>query len=147
MITTSSASAFGEAYSILIDGTAQAFFGLGVAVMVFGSAIGAACAVYSLIRHRSAAVMYRQLHQSIGYSILLGLELIVAGDIIHSIVGSPTLEHVAVLGLIVVMRTILSFALRTELEGRWPWQHSHRGCGCQSGSADAGKPTKKLITC
>ena len=65
---------------------------------------------------------YRRLRQDIGRGILLGLEFLVAADIIRTVAVTPTMEGVKVLGLIVVIRTFLSMALQVELEGRWPWQ-------------------------
>jgi uncharacterized membrane protein len=65
---------------------------------------------------------YRQLRQSIGRGILLGLELLVAGDIIRTVAIAPTFASVGVLAVIVVIRTFLSFSLEVELTGHWPWQ-------------------------
>ncbi|MES2657767.1 MAG: DUF1622 domain-containing protein [Verrucomicrobiota bacterium] len=64
-------------------------------------------------------ILYRQ---EIGRSILLGLEFLVAGDILRTVVVAPTMENVKVLGVIVIIRTFLSISLQVELEGRWPWQ-------------------------
>lgn len=58
----------------------------------------------------------------LGRAILTGLELLVAGDIIRTVAIDPTLESVAVLGVIVLIRTFLSFSLEVEIDGRWPWQ-------------------------
>lgn len=66
---------------------------------------------------------YRSLRQSIGRGVLLGLELLVAGDIIRTVAIAPTFTGVGVLGLIVAIRTFLSFSLEVELTGRWPWGH------------------------
>lgn len=65
---------------------------------------------------------YRTYRQDIGRAILLGLEFLVAGDIIRTVVVAPTLDNVLVLGCIVLIRTFLSMSLQLELEGRWPWQ-------------------------
>jgi len=65
---------------------------------------------------------YTRYRQDIGRAILLGLEFLVAGDIIRTVIVAPTLENVLALGLIVIIRTVLSMALQVELEGRWPWQ-------------------------
>lgn len=62
------------------------------------------------------------LRRDLGRGILLGLEFLVAADIIRTVAVEPTLENVAVLGLIVLIRTFLSMALQVELEGHWPWQ-------------------------
>ena len=66
--------------------------------------------------------IYLRYRQEIGRSILLGLEFLVAGDIIRTVVVAPTMENVKVLGVIVIIRTFLSISLQVELEGRWPWQ-------------------------
>ena len=58
----------------------------------------------------------------LGRIILLGLEFLLAGDIIRTVVISPTLEQVGVLSVIVLIRTFLSFTLELEIEGKWPWQ-------------------------
>src|SRR5262245_1065955 len=63
----------------------------------------------------------RYKHQ-MGRSLLLGLEFLVAGDIVRTVALEPTLTNVAVLGLLVFIRTFLSWSLAVEIEGRWPWQ-------------------------
>lgn len=65
---------------------------------------------------------YHQFRQDLGRGILLGLEFLVAADIIRTVAVSPTLDDVLVLGLIVLIRTFLSLSLGVELDGRWPWQ-------------------------
>ncbi len=73
-------------------------------------------------RNRGGGEVYDGYRRGIGKAILLGLELLVAADIIRTVAVAPTLESVAVLGLIVLVRTFLSFSLEVELYGRWPWQ-------------------------
>jgi uncharacterized membrane protein len=68
--------------------------------------------------------LYHGLKVSLGKALLLGLEVLVAADIIHTVALEATLESVLVLGLLVVIRTFLSWALLVEIEGRWPWQHA-----------------------
>ena len=65
------------------------------------------------------------LRSSLGRAILLGLEFLVAADIINTVAVQPTLGSVAVLAGIVAIRTFLSFSLETEIEGRWPWQRGN----------------------
>jgi uncharacterized membrane protein len=65
---------------------------------------------------------YHRLRSALGRSILLGLELLVAADIINTVAIEPTLESLAVLAGIVLIRTFLSLSLEVEIEGRWPWQ-------------------------
>ena len=62
------------------------------------------------------------LRSNFGRSILLGLEFLIAADIINTVAVTPTLQSVIVLGAIVIIRTFLSFSLELEIEGRWPWQ-------------------------
>ena len=64
------------------------------------------------------------MRQDLGRAILLGLEFLVAGDIIRTVSVSPTLDNVIVLGLIIIIRTLLSFSLELELQGQWPWQRN-----------------------
>jgi uncharacterized membrane protein len=77
-----------------------------------------------LFRPAPALGPYRQFRQDLGRGILLGLEFLVAADIIRTVAVTPTLESVLVLGLIVVIRTFLSLALQMEVEGRLPWQRA-----------------------
>ena len=91
----------------------------GVLVVVLGI-IAAVWRV--LLRPASSLGRYRQFRQDLGRGILLGLEFLVAADIIRTVAVTPTLESVLVLGLIVIIRTFLSLALQMEVEGRLPWQ-------------------------
>jgi len=84
------------------------------------SATGRYCAAQSA-RTRQPDV-YRRFRRQLGRSILLGLELLVAADIIRTVAVTPTLDSVLVLALIVAIRTFLSFSLELEITGRWPWQ-------------------------
>jgi uncharacterized membrane protein len=94
----------------------------GVLVIVIGLVV-AACRFVST--GGRAANSYRELRQDIGRGILLGLELLVAADIIRTVAIDPTIESVLVLAVIVLIRTFLSMALQVELEGRWPWQREN----------------------
>ena len=84
-------------------------------------------ALYSLIKFlifipKKKADNYFQLRQGLGKSILLGLEILIAADIMATVVTDPTMKSVVILGLIVLIRTFLSMSLQVELEGRFPWQ-------------------------
>lgn len=70
---------------------------------------------------------YRELKIRLGRALLLGLEILVAADIVRTVALEATLQSVAVLGLLVLIRTFLSWALVVEIEGRWPWQPSRGG--------------------
>jgi uncharacterized membrane protein len=72
---------------------------------------------------------YEQYKGRLGRSLLLGLEILVAADIVRTVALDATLESVIVLGLLVVIRTFLSWSLVVEIEGRWPWQQAHTALG------------------
>ena len=80
-------------------------------------------ATHSDVRDR----YYEQLKVSLGKSLLLGLEILVAADVVRTVALEATLESVVVLGLLVLIRTFLSWALVVEIEGRWPWQPPREG--------------------
>jgi uncharacterized membrane protein len=65
---------------------------------------------------------YESYKHEMGRSLLLGLEFLVAGDVVRTVALEPTLNNVAVLGLLVLIRTFLGWSLAVEIEGRWPWQ-------------------------
>lgn len=95
---------------------------VGVLAIAGGVVFVAVLAVRDATRRPPPRELYRTFRQRLGRAILLGLELLVAADIIRTVAVTPTLESVAVLGGIVLVRTFLSFSLEVELEGRWPWQ-------------------------
>lgn len=72
---------------------------------------------------------YQRYRQDLGRAILLGLEVLVAADIVRTVAFTPTMASVSVLALIVAIRTFLSWSLTLELEGRWPWQRETRRTG------------------
>ncbi len=99
---------------------------IGLALDGVGVLIVALGAVVALLRGLVATTdpytaRYRRVREDLGRAILLGLEWLIAGDIIRSVVVDPTLLNVGVLGIIVVIRTFLSMTLQLEVEGRWPW--------------------------
>lgn len=104
---------------------------VGIVVILAGIAYSAIRFARGVAR-RAGSNPYRQLRSDLGRSILLGLELLVAGDIINTVAVEPTLGSLAVLAGIVLIRTFLSFSLEVEIEGRWPWQ-SRRGPAREEG--------------
>lgn len=96
----------------------------GIAVIIGGGALATGVFLYLLVQRHMFQETYRSYRQNLGRAILLGLELLVAADIIRTVAVDPTLQSVAALGLIVLIRTFLSFSLEVEINGRWPWQHS-----------------------
>jgi uncharacterized membrane protein len=93
----------------------------GVAVMLLGALFACAAAVAAILRRQPSSLWYVALRQRLGRAILLGLEFLVAADIIRSVAVDPTFTSIGVLALLVVVRTFLSWSLEVEIEGRWPW--------------------------
>jgi len=114
-------------YTIELIGSA--FELAGVAVLVIGSVLAFVRSIVSFIRHRDGPAAYRHLRLYLGRSIVVGLELLIAADIVRSVAIDPTFTSVGVLGLIVLVRTFLSWSLEVEINGEWPWQRYrlHKG--------------------
>ena len=111
-----------ETIKFYIDYVAKIMESIGVLTIFFGSVI--ALAKYILKVNSNTPVTYKDLRQNVGKSILLGLEILIAADIIATVVTDPTLMSVSILGLIVLIRTFLSLSLQVELEGKFPWQNT-----------------------
>lgn len=99
-----------------------------LAVVIIISAIVIATASYLAVisARRADQTTYTQFRHGVGRALLLGLEILVAADIIRTVVLEPTLRNVLVLGLLVLIRTFLSWSLVLEIEERWPWQAARR---------------------
>ena len=96
--------------------------GAGVVIVVVGLAIASAIFLSRVFRRQELDKDYRAYRQGLGRAILLGLEFLVAADIIRTVAVSPSFRGAGVLAVIVVIRTFLSMALQVEIDGRWPWQ-------------------------
>lgn len=93
---------------------------LAVLVIVISILLGTAKYLLSVDRRRGEA--YRSYKERLTKALLLGLEFLVAADIVRTVAIAPTLTNVAILGGLVMVRTVLSWSLLVEMEGRWPWQ-------------------------
>lgn len=107
--------------SALLEHIGTAVDVVGVGVMVAGAVLATFIAVTARFRKPSTAV-YEPYRRNLGRSILLGLEFLVAADIIKTVAVTPTFTSVGVLALIVLIRTFLSWSLQLEIDGHWPWQ-------------------------
>lgn len=103
----------------------------GVAAIVLGGVAATVAFLAAVLRKTDFNNAYTNYRRDLGRAILLGLEFLVAGDIIATILIKPTLEAAAALGVIVLIRTFLSFSLETEIEGRFPWRAAESGGGDQ----------------
>lgn len=107
-----------------MDHVAKAFEALGAAVLVLGLLLSLALAGRVWWRTRHGRVAYQTLRETFGGVLLLGLEILVAADLVRTVAVEPTLQNVAILGLIVLIRTFLSFSLEIEIEGVPPWRRA-----------------------
>jgi uncharacterized membrane protein len=107
-------------YLHIVENAGKTIDVVGVAAIAAGAVLAAGGAIGRMLRRTGDA--YRAFRQQLGRSILLGLEFLVAADIIRTVAVEPTLQSVGVLAGIVLIRTFLSFSLELEITGRWPWQ-------------------------
>jgi uncharacterized membrane protein len=101
----------------------------GAAIMVLGGLGAFVAYVPRALRPETAKGSYEQLRRSLGRCILLGLEVLIVADIVRTIIVDPTFESVTVLGIIVVIRILLSFSLEVEMDGVWPWRRAQVASG------------------
>jgi len=111
-------------FAEVMDLVAQVFEAMGAAVLLGGLFLSVGLAVRSLRQSGQGTVAYRVLRQSFGGVILLGLEILVAADLVRTVAVAPTLQNVGTLALIVLIRTFLSFSLEIEIEGVAPWRRA-----------------------
>jgi uncharacterized membrane protein len=109
-------------FTHVMDVVSQVFAAVGVGVLIIGFVVALVSAGVVLVRGRGE--IYRTIRQQFGRSILLGLEILIAADLIRTVAVEPTARNVLILGGIVLIRTILSFSLEVEVEGVWPWRRS-----------------------
>jgi uncharacterized membrane protein len=115
-----------SSFTTSMDNVALAFEALGAAVLVIGTIWSFILAGIVLSRPGSTkgSRAYTALRRCFGGALLLGLEILVAADLIRTVAVAPTLDNVLVLGLIVLIRTFLSFSLETEMDGVPPWRRA-----------------------
>ena len=94
---------------------------IGVLVIITGSVVSS-FRFLSNFRSEPEGVAYSMFRRQLGRSIILGLEFLIAGDIIRTVIVADTLTNVTILGLIILIRTFLGFTLHFEVEGNWPWE-------------------------
>ena len=127
ILAATAAEAPAETFTELMDHVAQGFEALGAAILVVGVVWSFVLAGATARRSGWSAKTYLVLRQAFGGTLLLGLEVLVAADLLRTIAVSPTIDNLLGLGLIVVIRTFLSFSLETEIEGVAPWRRALLG--------------------
>lgn len=100
------------------------FEAAGVAAMVIGFVIALGISLQVLLKTRDGRHAFRVLRETIGLVILLGLEILVAADLVKTVTSTPSLTDAAVLAIVVLIRTILSFSLQVEIDGVVPWKRA-----------------------
>ena len=111
-------------YTEFMLSIAQIFELLAAITILIGLVWSAALAWRAYKRTNTGSVAYKTMRQSFGGAILLGLEILVAGDLVRTVAVYPTIENVGVLAIIVLIRTVLSFSLEIEIEGVPPWRRA-----------------------
>ena len=120
-------------FDAAVEWVSRVMEGAGVAVLLLGAAAATARFLHRMRRGGPVDAAYRGYRRSLGRAILLGLEFLVAGDIIYTVAVESTFRSVGVLAILVVIRTFLSAELELEINGRWPWQ---RAAGGAAGGAE-----------
>ncbi len=115
----------------IIQSLGQVLDLVGVLIIVFGVIVSTIAFVLDWIKEETIEILYTAYRQNLARVILLGLEILVAGDIIRSVAGTPTFTSIGILGLIVIIRTVLSITFDMEVEGHWPWNSSRRSTTSQ----------------
>lgn len=108
-------------YDEVVSDVVRVVEAVGAAIMVVGGVGALVYYAWVALRAADRTGIYDRLRKVLGRVILLGLEVLIIADIVRTIIVDPTLESVAVLGLIVVIRIVLSFSLEVEMDGVWPW--------------------------
>lgn len=110
-------------YKDFMDIVSKVVDGAGVAIVVLGAAFATVVLARDMItKRREPLDHYRIYREALGKSILLGLEFLIAGDIIRTVAVSPTFTNLGTLAILVVIRSVLSVDLEMEIDGYWPWQ-------------------------
>jgi uncharacterized membrane protein len=129
-------------FTEVMEHVARAFEAVGALVLVAGLIWSLAYSAIVWRRSASGRQGYQTLRESFGGVLLLGLEILVAADLVQTVAVEPTLENVSVLGLVVVIRTVLSFSLEIEIEGVAPWRRAAMsGAGHIARSVERGRAT------
>jgi uncharacterized membrane protein len=113
-------------YERIMNDAVKAFEILGVLILILGGFMALFDCVVDLIRRTAPSIAFDRVRARLGRAILLGIEILVVADIIRTIVVSPTLSSALSLGLIVVVRIALSFAIDVEVDGVAPWRKLER---------------------
>ena len=113
----------------LAELSARLLEAIGIGIVVLGALAASALFARDIAQKCGLDASYRRYRRGLGRAILLGLEFMVGADIIATVAVEPTFRSVGILGVIVIIRTFLSFSLEVEIDGHWPWQSRSRESG------------------
>jgi len=108
----------------IFTAVAVGFEAVGALAMIIGFVIAIVLGARSLMRNEGGSEAFSVLRNTLGAAILLGLEVLVAADLIRTITSKPSIEDAVILGIIVVIRTVLSMSIQIEIEGVLPWRRA-----------------------
>ncbi len=120
----------------VIEPVGRTLEALGVATIALSAAFALVAYLLALVRGTPPSLAYAAVRRGVGLGVLLGLEILVAGDIIRTVAVDPSLTSVAVLAGIVGIRTFLSVTIDTEVNGRWPWSRGAEVGGAEFGGSE-----------
>jgi uncharacterized membrane protein len=126
-------------FETIIHWTTAALELAGIFVMAAGTLLASLVALVRAARGMAGSHLYEWYRQTLARAILLGLEFLVAADIINTVAVDPSFRSVGVLGLIVLVRTFLSFTLELDISGRWPWQAKPEPAASAAATASGGQ--------
>ena len=109
-------------FALFAQTSGQLLDAAGIVVILAGALASTLAIIVTALKQRSIHNLYRTYRHNLARSILIGLEFLVAGDIIRSVAGNLSLDSVVILAIIVVIRSLLGVEFEMEIEGRWPWQ-------------------------
>ena len=121
----------------IVEAVGKGVDAAGIAVIILGALMATGAFLRRWLREGTLSEAYPFYRQGLGRAILLGLELLVAADIIRTVAIAPSFDNVVILALIILIRTFLSMTLELEIEGRWPWQCQEKSATNSTLSRDA----------
>jgi uncharacterized membrane protein len=116
-----------EGFDQLIKWVAMGIEAIAIGIIVVGAITTTIIFLVRIIKEGALEDSYRRFRSDFGKAVLLGLEFLIASDIVGTVAIGPTYSDLGILALLVVIRTFLSFSLELEITGRWPWQHDTDG--------------------
>ena len=143
MTTEAAKIAESAPFTLWVEYAATGIELLAVAIIVVAIGVATLCYLFQIVGQRvDTGVSYRNYRHQVARALLLGLEILVAADVIRTVALEPTLGNVLILGLLVVIRTFLGWSLVVEIEERWPWQSGRQRL--EGGTSTAAQTEEKV---